>query len=185
MAYRYQKELDLLEATRSELNITDAQYDELTSKMKDEGNAEWFKPWQEPQVSIPGYEAEATCKLEGNIITYEIKSRNYAYNSFEPGLPFEITIGEQLNGSAYSIVSDGRNCMYCIAADSNDGPSVITTSYVYENGKITGVTQANQVPEMAGQLYGQILRGKFAINWHTADDADLEHFKKNLKIKIG
>lgn len=185
MAYRYQKELDLLEATKEELNITDAQYDELTSKMKDEGNAEWFKPWQEPQANIPGYEAEATFTREGNIITYKIKARNYAWNSFEPGLPFEIDIGKELNGSEYSINSDGTICMYCVDNLTSDGPSVITTSYVYENGKITGVTQANQVPEMSGQLYGQVLRGKFAINWHTADDEDLEHLKKNFKIKIG
>lgn len=184
MAYRYQKELDLLEATRSELNITDAQYDELTSKMKDEGNAEWFKPWQEPQVNVPGYEAEVTFTRENAVIKYKIKANNYAWNSFEADLPFEITIGEQLDGNGYG-VNGSKLCMYCLDDNTYNGPSVSKAESGVLSGKIISSTYANAVPEQSGQLYGQVICGEVNITQHEPSDADLEQFKKNFKIKIG
>lgn len=181
MAYRYQKELDLLEATRGELNITDAQYNELTDAIKAQGGS--AEGGDEPNAEIPGYETVATITRDGGFIKYAVKAINYAWNSFEDGLPVEIIIGKDTEGDDY-IFQSTQACMYG-KDDEFGGPQVLSyDGFNFADGKITGITQANQVPEQSGSVYGQLISGQFQIR-HEPSDADLEQFKKNFKIKIG
>lgn len=184
MAYRYQKELDLLEATRGELNITDTQYNELTDAIKAQGGS--AEGGDEPNAEIPGYETVATITRDGGYIYYAVKATNYAWNSFEDGLPVEIIIGRDTEDHGYYL-ERSRVCMYALDDDTYNGPQVMQNTgfnYDWEAGKITGVTQVNQVPEQSGTVYGQVICGKVQIA-HEPSDADLELFKKNFKIKIG
>jgi len=188
MAYRYQKELDLLEATRGELNITDAQYNELTDAIKAQGGS--AEGGAEPQAIIPGYESTIQFDVQAGssssvVVYYEIKSNDMLYHSFEPGLPVEITwddLGSKITYGDYRFT-------YTQTGDQirPDGPYVMTSER-FDGSVITGTTQANQVPPSAQLSYGARLVGFVQVSYlgpTPPSDEVIEKLKTSLKIKIG
>lgn len=182
MAYRYQKELDLLEATKEELNITDAQYDELTSKMKDEGNAEWFKPWKEPQFAIKSYwgsEPIFNFNETGTLIYVAFRCREGDWFSYENGEQVEWSWKNEKLGPVH--IFYGR--------DETDAAAPTIASFTAAegaSGKGKANASKNPAPPMAGPY------GKYCVAMLTLPTGgehftveDFEDAKKNLKIKIG
>lgn len=179
MAYRYQKELDLLEATRGELNITDTQYNELTDAIKAQGGS--AEGGDEGNIQIPGYESVAKFWLNSTGgICFSIAAKEPGYHTFEAGLPVVIDLGKDINGNDYAYHSPFS---YCTTDDIVNGPSCVADAYA-----VNTETIACQVPSTMGQPYGQYLNmtdiHAQSSSTHMTE-ADLELFKKNLKIKIG
>lgn len=182
MAYRYQKELDLLEATKEELNITDAQYDELTSKMKDEGNAEWFKPWKEPQFAIKGYRDDEPIfnfNETGTTIYVAFRCREGDWFSYENG--------EQVEWS-WKNEKLGVLVFYYGTDETRTGPPIAAfTADEGASGK--GKASASKNPTQPSEYspYGKYCVVTLLSNSSRGDFTveDFEDAKKNLKIKIG
>lgn len=175
MAYRYQKELDLLEATKEELNITDAQYDELTTKMKDEGNAEWFKPWKEPQFSIKSYwGSDPIFNSTGASIFVAFRCREGDWFSYENGEQVEWSWKNEKLGTVQ--IYYGRN-----ETDTSAPPIATFTQAEGASGEGKANAFKNVAPPQAGN-YGKYCVACFNGNF---TEEDFEDAKKNLKIKIG
>lgn len=180
MAYRYQKELDLLEATKEELNITDAQYDELTSKMKDEGNAEWFKPWKEPQFAIKGYRDDEPIfnfKGNGEQIFVAFRCRESDWFSYENDEQVEWSWKNEKLGMVY--IFYGQD-------ETGTGPTIASFS-LDEGASGKGKANASKNPVTPPPAYGKYCVAMLLRNSSLGDFTveDFEDAKKNLKIKIG
>lgn len=181
MAYRYQKELDLLEATKEELNITDAQYDELTSKMKDEGNAEWFKPWKEPQFAIKSYwGSEPIFNFKGNGEQIFV-----AFRCRESDDRFSYENDEQVEWS-WKNEKLGKVYIFYGQDETGTGPSIAEFSEA-EGASGKGKANASKNPVPPPYTYGKYCVAMLLRNSSLGDFTveDFEDAKKNLKIKIG
>lgn len=179
MAYRYQKELDLLEATRGELNITDAQYNELTDAIKAQGGSGEVAI----NIDIPGYESAILSmdySTDNVVMKFYIAAKEPGYHTFEAGLPVKI----DMSSFPLSLIGSGFQMQYAYTTTGLGSPNVCTSIVWSDNGRIvTGVTTTNQA---TGGEFGTYLGFHVVLNNGIAWTDELaEQFKKNFKIKIG
>lgn len=180
MAYRYQKELDLLEATKEELNITDAQYDELTDAIKAQGGS--AEGGDEPQFSIKSYRDDEPIfnfNEQGNKIFVAFRCKEGDWFSYENG--------EQVEWS-WKNEKLGQVAIYYAENENETGPLIATfTADEGASGKGKANANKNSSPPTIGN-YGKYCVARFSANIISGDHFTVEDFedaKKNLKIKIG
>lgn len=178
MAYRYQKELDLLEATKEELNITDAQYDELTDAIKAQGGS--AEGGDEPQFAIKSYrDGEPIFNFKGNgeRIFVAFRCRESDWFSYENDEQVEWSWKNEKLGKVY--IFYGQD-------ETGTGPSIAEFSEA-EGASGKGKANASKNPVPPPPAYGKYCVAMLLRNSSVGDFTveDFEDAKKNLKIKIG
>lgn len=181
MAYRYQKELDLLEATKEELNITDAQYDELTDAIKAQGGS--AEGGDEPQFSIKSYRDDEPIfnfNEQGTSIYVAFRCKEGDWFSYENGEQVEWSWKNEKLGQVD--IFYGRNETDAAA------PTIASFSEAEgASGKGKANASKNPAPPSEYSPYGKYCVAMLTIP-DTGDHFTVEDFedaKKNLKIKIG
>lgn len=178
MAYRYQKELDLLEATKEELNITDAQYDELTDAIKAQGGS--AEGGDEPQFSIKSYRDDEPIfnfNVLGTSIYVAFRCKEGDWFSYENGEQVEWSWKNEKLGQVY--IFYGQD-------ETGTGPSIAEFSEA-EGASGKGKANASKNPVPPPYTYGKYCVAMLLRNSSLGDFTveDFEDAKKNLKIKIG
>lgn len=180
MAYRYQKELDLLEATKEELNITDAQYDELTDAIKAQGGS--AEGGDEPQFSIKSYRDDEPI-FNFNVLGTSI----YVAFRCKEGDWFSYENGEQVEWS-WKNEKLGQVVLFYGQDEAVTGPIIASFSEAEgASGKGKANASKNPAPPSEYSPYGKYCVAMLTIPG-TGERFTLEDFadaKKNLKIKIG
>lgn len=181
MAYRYQKELDLLEATKEELNITDAQYDELTDAIKAQGGS--AEGGDEPQFSIKSYRDDEP------IFNFNVLESTTIYVAFRcrEGDWFSYENGEQVEWS-WKNEKLGVPVFYYGTDETRTGPPIaVFTMDEGASGKGKASASKNPTQPSEHSPYGKYCVVTLTSNSSVGDFTveDFEDAKKNLKIKIG